>query len=129
VSLLTIPKQTDDVTSKGDLSVVVNCSEAKCTGSLSLLVKVKETTGKGKHKKTKTVVERIGSASFSSLALGADTITMKLGSKGLSLLEHDSYKLSATASASYLSGSVFKTATGDVTLEGHMPKAKKPKKI
>jgi hypothetical protein len=129
VSLLTIPKQTDDVTSKGGLSVVVDCSGAKCTGSLSLLVKVKKTTGKGKHKKTKTVVETIGSDSFSSLALGTDTITLKLSGKGLSLLKHDGYKLNTTGSATYLSGSVFKTTTGDVTLKAHKPKPKKPKKI
>lgn len=129
VSLLTIPKQSDDVTSKGDLSVVVDCSGAKCTGSLTLVAKVKKTTGKGKHKKTKTVVEAIGSVSFSSLALGTDTVALKLNGKGLSLLEHDGYKLNSTASSTYLSGTVFKTATGEVALKGHKPKSKPKLKL
>jgi hypothetical protein len=124
---LTIPKQTDDVTSKGDLSVVMDCSGARCSGNLILIEKVKKTTGKGKKKKTKTVAETIGSASFSSLALGTDTVTIKLNSKGLSLLKEDGYKLSGAGSATYLSGSVFKTATGDVTLKGHKPKPKSKK--
>lgn len=124
-SLLTIPKQTDSVTSKGDLSVVVDCSGAKCSGTLTLVAKVKKTTGKGKKKKTKTVVETIGNVSFSALALGTDTIAMKLDSTGLKLLKHDRYKLSASGSATYLSGAVFKTATGDVALKGHKPKKKK----
>jgi hypothetical protein len=125
VASLTIPTQTDDVTSKGGLSVVVDCTGAPCTGSLDLLAKVKETTGKGKKKKTKTVVETIGTASFTSLALGTDTVTAHLNGKGLKLLAHDGYKLSATGSATYLSGGVFKTTTGDVTLKGHKPKKKK----
>lgn len=47
---------------------------------------------------------------------------MKLNGTGLKLLEHDGYKLSSTGSATYLSGAVFKTATGDVALKGHKPK-------
>jgi hypothetical protein len=125
VSLLTIHKQTDEVSKHGNLSVSLECTGAKCTGTLSLLVKVKKTTGKGKKKKTKIVVETIASVPFSSLALGTDTVALKLGSKGLSLLKHDGYKLSSTASASYLSGGVFKTATGNLTLKGHKPKKKK----
>ena len=125
MSSLTIPKQTDDVTSKGNLSVVVDCTGAKCTGSLALIAKVKKTTGRGKNKKTKIVVETIGTVSFSSLALGTDTIAMKLNGKGLSLLKHDRYKLSSTGSATYLSGAVFKTTTGDVALKGQTPKKKK----
>ncbi len=124
-SLLTIPKQTDDVTSKGNMSIALDCAGAKCSGSLTLVAKVKKTTGKGKKKKTKTVVETIGNVSFSSLALGTDTIAMKLNSTGLKLLEHDHYKLSSTGSATYLSGTVFKTTTGDVALKGHKPKKKK----
>jgi hypothetical protein len=124
-SLLTIPKQTDTVGSKGGMSVVVDCAGAKCTGSLTLVVKVKKTIRKGKKKKTKTVVETIGTALFSSLALGTDTIAIKLDSKGLSLLKHDGYKLKSTASATYLSGAVFKIATGDLALKGHKPKKKK----
>jgi hypothetical protein len=125
VSSLEIPKQSDDVTGKGDLSVVLDCTGARCSGSLILVAKVKQTTGKGKKKKTKTVAETIGSASFSSLALGTNTVSMKLNSKGSNLLKHDGYKLSSTASATYLSGSAFKTTTGAVALKGHKPKKKK----
>ncbi len=122
---LTVPKQTDDVSSKGGLSVALHCTGAPCTGTLDLLVKVKETTGKGKKKKTKIVVKTIGVASFSSLALGTDTVSLKLDSEGLKLLKNGGYKLKSTGSATYLSGT-FKTATGEVDLKGHKPK--KPKK-
>jgi hypothetical protein len=124
VSSLTIPNQSDQVNSKGDLSVVVDCSNVKCTGDLTLLAKFRKTTGKGKKKKTKIVVQTIGTASFNSLALGIDTLSIKLNSHGKSLLAIGGYKLSSTASASYLSGSVFKTATGTVKLKGHKPSKK-----
>ena len=124
VSSLTIPNQTDQVNGKGDLSVVLNCSNVKCTGDLALLAKFKKTTGKGKKKKTKIVVQTIGTASFNSLALGVDTLTIKLNNHGKGLLAIGGYKLSSTASASYLSGSVFKTATGTVKLKGHKPSKK-----
>lgn len=124
VSSLTIPKQTDEANSKGDLSVVVDCASAKCTGSLNLLAKVKKKVGKGKHKKTITVIETVGSASFNSLALGVDTVALKLNSKGLSLLKAGGYKLSSTGSATYLSGSAFKTTTGSVDIKGHKPAKK-----
>ncbi len=124
VSSLTIPNQTDQVNGKGDLSVVVDCAGVKCTGDLDLLAKFKKTTGKGKKKKTKIVVQTIGTASFNSLALGVDTLSIKLNSHGKSLLAIGGYKLSSTASASYLSGGVFKTATGVVKLKGHKPSKK-----
>jgi hypothetical protein len=124
VSSLTIPNQTDEVNGKGDLSIVVDCSGVKCTGDLTLLAKFKKTTGKGKKKKTKIVVQTIGTASFNSLALGVDTVAVKLNIKGKSLLAVGGYKLSSTASASYLSGSVFKTASGSVDLKGHKPSKK-----
>jgi hypothetical protein len=120
-----IPKQTDDVTSSGHLSVDVECKNAPCTGSLTLVAKVKKTTGKGKKKKTKTVVETIGTASFSALALGTDTVPLKLSGTGLSLLKHDHYKVNASCSATYLSGGAYVVATGEVALKGHKPKKKK----
>ncbi|HEY5194506.1 MAG TPA: hypothetical protein VIJ39_11635 [Solirubrobacteraceae bacterium] len=124
VSSLTIPKQTDEVNGKGDLSIALDCSGVKCTGDLTLLAKFKKTTGKGKKRKTKIVVQTIGTASFNSIALGVDTLSIKLNSHGKSLLTMGGYKLSSTASASYLSGSVFKTATGAVKLKGHKPSKK-----
>jgi hypothetical protein len=124
VSSLTIPNQTDEANSKGDLSVVVDCSGAKCTGSLTLLAKLKKKVGKGKHKKTITVVETIGSASFNSLALGVDTVALKLNKTGLDMLAAGGYKLSSAGSATYLSGSVFTTATGSVDIKGHKPSKK-----
>jgi hypothetical protein len=124
VSSLTIPHQTDEVNGKGDLSISVDCAGAKCTGKLTLLAKFKKTTGKSKKKKTKIVVQTIGTASFNSLDLGVDTMSVKLNAKGKSLLILDGYKLSSTASASYLSGSVFKTATGTAKLKGHKPSKK-----
>jgi hypothetical protein len=102
----------------------VDCAGVKCTGDLDLLAKFKKTTGKGKKKKTKIVVQTIGTASFNSLALGVDTLSIKLNNHGGSLLALGGYKLSSTASASYLSGGVFKTATGVVKLKGHKPSKK-----
>jgi hypothetical protein len=124
VSSVTIPNQTDQVNGKGDLSVVVDCSNVKCTGDLELLAKFKKITGKGKKKKTKIVIQMIGTASFNSLALGVDTLSIKLNNHGKSLLAINGYKLSSTASASYLSGGIFKTATGTVKLKGHKPSKK-----
>lgn len=123
-SSLTIPKQADHVNSKGNLSVVVACAGAKCTGSLKLLAHVKKKTGKGKKAKTITVLETIGHASFSSLAIGADKVALKLSGKGLSLLTADHYKLNSTGSATYLSGSTSKITTGSVELKGHKPSKK-----
>jgi hypothetical protein len=51
-------------------------------------------------------------------------VSLKLDSKGEGLLKAGGYKLSSTASATYLSGSVFKTATGSVDLKGHKPSKK-----
>jgi hypothetical protein len=98
--------------------------QRQCTGSLTLLAKVKKKVGKGKKRKTITVIETIGSASFNSLALGVDTISLKLDGKGLQLLEDGGYKLSSTGSATYLSGSIFKTTTGSVDIKGHKPAKK-----
>ncbi len=80
-SSLTIPKQTDRVNGKGDLSVSVDCAGAKCTGSLKLLAHLKKMTGKGKKAKTITVLKTIGIASFSSLAIGVNKVALKLGGK------------------------------------------------
>lgn len=124
-SSLTIPKQTDHVDSKGETSVVVDCAGAKCTGSLKLLVHLKQKTGKGKKTKTITVVKTIGVASLHSLAIGADKVALKLGGKGLKLLKADHYKLGTTGSATYLSGSMSETTTGSVELKGHTPAKKK----
>jgi hypothetical protein len=129
VSSLTIPKQTDRVKSKGDLSVVVDCAGARCTGSLKLLTDVKKKTGKGKKRKTITVVKTIGVASFDSLALGVDTVALKLNGRGLKLLKAGHYRLSSTGSATYLSGAVFKTTTGSVNLRGHKPSKKGGAKV
>ncbi len=90
----------------------------------ALSANVKHTTGKGKSKKTKLTAQTLGSASFSSLAIGTDTIAIKLNGKGLGLLAHDHYTLSSTASATYLSGKVFKTTTGAALLKGHKAKKK-----
>lgn len=128
-SLLTIHKQTDDVNSKGDLSVVVDCAGAKCTGRLKLLADIKKKTGKGKKSKTITVVHTIGAASFNSLAIGVDKVALKLNGKGLSLLKAGDYRLSSTASATYLSGSASRTTTGSVHLKGHKPSKKGGPKV
>jgi hypothetical protein len=123
-SSLTIPKQTDHVNSKGDLSVTVDCAGAKCTGSLKLLAHFKKKMGKGKKAKTITVVKTIGVASFNSLALGVEKVALKLSSKGLKLLKAGHYKLSSTGSATYRSGSTTKNTTGSVDLKGHKPSKK-----
>jgi hypothetical protein len=51
-------------------------------------------------------------------------VALKLNGKGLSLLKAGGYKLSSTGSATYLSGSVFKTTTGRVDIKGHKPSKK-----
>jgi hypothetical protein len=123
-SSLKIPKQTDSVNSKGETSVVVHCSGAKCTGSLKLLVDFKKMAGKGKKANPITVVKAIGTASFTSLAIGVDKVALKLSGKGLRLLKAEHYKLSSIGSAKYRFGSVFKTTTGSVDLKGHKPPKK-----
>jgi hypothetical protein len=49
----------------------------------------------GKHKKTKTVVEAIGNVSFSSLALGTDSVALKLNGAdlgGRTVVSHEVYR-------------------------------------
>jgi hypothetical protein len=129
VSSLTIPNQNDEVNGKGDLSIVVHCSGVKCTGNLTLFAKFKKTTGKGKKKKTKIVIQTIGTASFNSLDIGVDTISLKLNNHGKSLLAVGHYKLNSTATATYLSGGVLKTASGSLDLKGHKPSKKSVLKV
>ena len=112
-------------TAKATFPSSCDCSGAKCTGNLTLLAKFKKTTGKGKKKKTKIVIQTIGTASFNSLALGVDTMSLKLNNHGKSLLAVGHYKLNSTASATYLSGGVLQDRDpGAVDLKGHKPSKK-----
>jgi hypothetical protein len=124
---ITIPGQTDSVAAKGSLSVVLDCAGSRCSGGLALLVKVRKTSGKGKKKTTRTVEEKIGAVSFSSLSLGTDKVAVKLNGEGLRLLQHDRDKLICAARVTYPSGPVSKTITGVVTLEAHASKPKQSK--
>jgi hypothetical protein len=89
-----------------------------------LSAKVKKTSGKGKHKKTKMTTETVGSGSFAALAVGSHAIRATLNSTGRKLLKHDHGKLTATATATYTAGAASNTATATITLHA----AKKHKK-
>lgn len=125
VSALTLPHQTDPVSNRGTLHVTVDCSGAPCSGAVKLLTKIKVTTGKGKRKHEKTITLTIASASFTSLALGTDQVSLKLTSRGLSLLKSDGYKLTAATSISYITtGSTHATTSASIQLKGTKPKPK-----
>jgi hypothetical protein len=121
-SLLTLPHQTDTVTRKGALHVTLDCSGAPCSGTVKLLVKVKRTTGKGRHRRTKTVSVTVATARLSSLAVGAQPVSLKLNSQGLSQLKTHHYKLAIDASISYLtSGASQASVAGTIELKGTKP--------
>jgi streptogramin lyase len=125
VAALTIPHQTDTVTSAGKLRVTLDCSGAPCSGTIKLVFKRKVTTGKGKHKHTKTVSTTIATATFSSLAVGTDKLALKLSGHGLSLLESHGYKLATSTSVSYVStGTTHASTAGTIDLKGTKPKHK-----
>jgi hypothetical protein len=125
-SALALGHQTDRVTGHGALHVTLDCSGAPCSGTVELIYKTKVTTGKGKHRRTKTKSVTIATAAFSSLALGADKVSLKLTRQGLGLLEHDGYRLGASAHVSYTtSGAAKATVAGAVTLVGTKPKPKR----
>jgi streptogramin lyase len=125
VSALTLPHQTDRVSSHGALHVTLDCSGAPCTGTVKLIYKHKVTTGKGKHRNTKTVSITIATGSFSSLALGDDKLSLKLTHQGLALLESHHYKLGPNVSISYTTtGASRARATGTIQLLGTKPKHK-----
>jgi streptogramin lyase len=126
VSALTLPHQTDTVSSHGTLHVTVDCAGAPCSGTVQLLSNVKLTTGKGKHRHKRTVTVTIAIGSFTALALGADQVSLKLTSGGLSLLKSDGYKLIAATSIDYVTtGSTHATTTASIQLKGTKPKPKK----
>jgi hypothetical protein len=110
----------------GVLRVTLDCSGRPCSGTVKLTYKTKVTTGTGKHKKTKTVSATIATGTFTALALGADKVTLKLASHGLSLLAAHGYKLGATASISYISsGASHANTVGTIELKGIKPKPKR----
>jgi virginiamycin B lyase len=124
-SALTLLHQTDTVSSHGALHVTLDCSGAPCTGTIKLLFKTRATTGKGKHRRTKTVVLTIAVGTFTALAPGADKVKLKLTSHGLSLLEAHRYKLGATANISFISsGTSHASTVGAIGLRGTRPKSK-----
>ncbi len=122
-SVLTVPLQGDKVTSHGGLHVAVDCIGAPCSGTAKLVYKLKLTTGKGKHKRTKILLVTIASGSFSALRVGVDKVSLKLTLHGLRLLASHRYKLGATVSLSYISTGVSRaSAKGTLLLEGTKPK-------
>lgn len=129
-STLTLPHQTDRVTSNGALHVTLDCSGAPCSGTVKLTHETKLTAGKGRHKHTKTVLITIASATFSSLPVGTDEVALKLNSVGAGLRASPSRGLPVDASVSYVSsGSTHVSTTGTITLVGPKPKHKpKPKR-
>ncbi len=125
-SVLTLPHQTDTVTSKGSLHATLDCSRAPCSGTIELTVKIKVTTGRGKHRRTKSETVTIASGTFTALALGADKIPLKLNGHGLSQLQAHGYKLNANTSISYTTtGSAHASTTGTIQLLGTRPRRKR----
>ena len=126
VSLLTLPHQTDRVTAKGATHLTVECSGAPCSGTVELQVRTKVTTGRGRHRRTKTVSVTIAAGTFTSLAPGADGVSLKLTARGLALLEHHGYKLAANVSIDYTTVASSRTSlAGAIELNGTKPKPKR----
>jgi streptogramin lyase len=125
VSALTLPHQTDTVSSHGALHVTLDCSGAPCTGTVKLIYRTKTMIGRGKHKKTKTVSITIATGSFFSLALGHDKVSLKLTHQGLGLLESHHYRLGPDVSVSYkTAGASYASTAGAIQLIGAKPKPK-----
>jgi hypothetical protein len=124
---VTIAAQRAIVAANGALSVELTCSGAPCGGSLTLRSTVEKTTGRGKHKKTKRSAVTIGAAAFSASGLGSESVSLTLNASGLRLLEQGHYKLAGTAVVTYTSGSVSRTASAAVSLNGTKPKRKATK--
>jgi hypothetical protein len=118
---MAVARQLVSVSAGGIASIGVACGGAPCSGTLELTVLVKRATGTGRRKKTTTTLVTIGSVSFSGLSVGPHRLAVKLNSTGLRLLKHDGYKLSATARATYSSGSIVRAASGTVSLKGKRP--------
>jgi streptogramin lyase len=124
-SVLTLPRQTDTVSSHGALHVTLECSSSPCSGTVKLVYKIKVMTGRGMHRKKKTATITIATGTFSSLAPGIDKVALKLTSRGLGLLEGDGYRLMSNAIVSYVTtGSVHASAAGAIQLNGTKPKSK-----
>ena len=124
-STLTLPHQTDTVSSHGALHVTLDCSGAPCSGTVKLIYKTRGVTGKGKHRHTKTVSITIATGTFSALALGADKVSLKLTRQGLGLLAAHHYKLGPNVSITYTTtGTSHASTAGAVQLLGTKPKHK-----
>ena len=125
-AILHIPRQTDAVTAAGALKLTVRCEDAVCSGTVKLSAKVRRTSGRGRRRRTITVSTQIASASYSGLAVGTDTVSLKLIAAGRMLLARGGYRLAATASARYLSSaSAYALAAGTLDLKGQRPKRKR----
>ncbi len=68
----------------------------------------------------------IATGAFTALALGADKVSLKLTSHGLSLLKAHGYKLQSNASISYISsGASHASTVGAIELKGTKPKPRR----
>jgi streptogramin lyase len=125
-SSLKLPSQTDSVSAKGALHLKLDCSDEPCSGTIKLTVKTKVTTGKGRHRKTKTVPVTIAARAFTSLAPGTDNVSLKLTKQGLTLLGARGYKLETNVSISYVTtATMHASVTGTIELKGTKPKPRR----
>jgi hypothetical protein len=120
-SSLSIARQIVTVAPAQTGTIAVDCGGAPCTGTITLTALVKRTVGRGRHRRVKRVAETIGSAAFSGLAVGGDQIVVKLNQTGLRLLERGAHQLTATAVATYKSGTKTESARATVSLHGVSP--------
>jgi hypothetical protein len=95
-SSLLIGRQTATVTQGGDLTVRITCSGSPCSGSLTLT----EPRGNDRKKGAPSSPLTIGSAEFSSIAVGLHAVSLNLTARGLSLLKTNHYRLQSEVTAS-----------------------------
>ncbi len=117
-SAMTIARQTIKVSKKHTVSIKVACAKNPCSGTLKLTATVSRTTGHGSKRKTRKTTTVLGTAPFSYIDVGTSHVTLTLNSAALKLLHHAHGRLTATATASYDTGTKTTTAHGTVALHG-----------
>ena len=123
VSALTLPHQTDRVSSHGALHVTLDCSGAPCSGTVRLIT----STGSDRHGQAPTHEDGLGHDRHrraSPHLLGDDKVALKLTLEGLGLLERGDYRLGAGVSISYLTSGGSRASPTGLSNSGHEAQAK-----
>jgi hypothetical protein len=84
---------------------------------VSLTVTVRRTIGTGRHHQTRMTTLNIGSASFTSVAVGTYSVGIKLNTTGLRRLRKAAGSLIAETTITYKSGEITKRLRAPITLK------------